>query len=87
VKKKTKQQQPLGLAVLPSSVKEFALQNPNGSAEGSSPQSTKLLQMRRRSREIHFINWGNKTQLGFVLLCLHLSVLLMSVSVRAQELK
>lgn len=46
-----KKQQPLGLVVL-ASVKEFALQNPNGSAEGPSPQRTKLLQMHRMSRKL-----------------------------------
>lgn len=78
-------QLPGGMAGFPYK-KEFALQYPNGSAESSSTLSAKLLPMRRMSTKMHFISCVKRTQLDFVLWCLHLAVLLMSVSVRIHEL-
>lgn len=67
-------------------MEEFALQNPNGSVGSSSLLSMKLLPMHSMSTKLRFISSVKSAKLDFVVWCLRFAVLLMSVSVRTQEL-
>lgn len=52
----------------------------------SSSLSIKLLPMHSMSTKQHFISYVKNTKLDFVVWCLFLAVLLMSVGVRTQEM-